>query len=273
MHEDIIHFPAAESTSPVYVSMAGTSYCDGSYHINRGSTDLVVLEYIVSGTGTLRIGKREFNPGAGDTYIIPTMTPHRYWSSSSNPWVKLWFNMHGSLVPRLLEEYGLKNKQVICGVPEMENRFREGLRKASASCCSQHDLVLIVHSLIASLAEVSGGQPVSREALCLKQFLDSRINGTVSLEEVAKQIHRSVPQSLRIFKKAWGISPYRYLIERKMQVARLMLENTLKPVNEIAGELGFKSEFHFSNLFKRKIGKSPRNFRNHLQEGQSHYKQ
>lgn len=38
---------------------------------------------------------------------------------------------------------------------------------------------------------------------------------------------------------------------------KVMLVDTVKPVKEIAADLGFQDEFYFSSLFKRKTGQSP----------------
>ena len=51
MHEDIITLPP--KNSPLNVNLCGISYCDGSYEIYREHSTIYVMEYVVSGSGTV----------------------------------------------------------------------------------------------------------------------------------------------------------------------------------------------------------------------------
>ncbi|UKI35289.1 MAG: hypothetical protein L6V93_13935 [Clostridiales bacterium] len=52
--------------------MCGISYCDYSYRIERKNSELNVIEYIISGTGTVNDNGRIFNPREGDIYFFET---------------------------------------------------------------------------------------------------------------------------------------------------------------------------------------------------------
>lgn len=66
-----------------------------------------------------------------------------------------------------------------------------------------------------------------------------------------------------LFKREFGISPLAYRNRCRMQLALdLLLTNKNKSVKEIALELGFKHLSHFSGLFRRTFGLSPRKMRN-----------
>lgn len=65
----------------------------------------------------------------------------------------------------------------------------------------------------------------------------------------------------RIFKIQTGLSPEQYFQRRRSQRAALMLLDSRKSVTEIAYELGYSDAAHFSRLFARLRGVSPRAYR------------
>lgn len=84
----------------------------------------------------------------------------------------------------------------------------------------------------------------------------------LSLKELSDLIHRSKVQTNRIFKDAFDTTPYEFLLECKMKHAKNMLLSSNLSVKEISELLNFSDEHYFSNLFKTKIGVSPKNYRN-----------
>ena len=61
----------------------------------------------------------------------------------------------------------------------------------------------------------------------------------------------------REFKRYYGVTPYQYILDRKIAVARRLLLVTNMKVFEISAQLGFSDEYYFSDLFKAKTGVSP----------------
>ena len=106
MHEDIVRIcrqiPEDES---FYIEMAGISYCDGSYRIERRAAAVYVFEYILKGQGTVRLNDETFHPVQGDVYILPAGSHHLYYAEPIDPWEKIWFNVGGPLVDHLLQAY------------------------------------------------------------------------------------------------------------------------------------------------------------------------
>ena len=68
-------------------------------------------------------------------------------------------------------------------------------------------------------------------------------------------------QAERLFRAETGIPPYRYYLDRKLELACQLLRETGMSVRDIASYLSFQDEFYFSGLFRRKIGVSPIQYR------------
>ncbi len=271
MREDIINLTKKAERPDIFnLELAGISYCDGSYKISRKNSRIYVFEYIIKGQGFLNINSREFEPKGGDVYIAHSGTDHSYWSSSQNPWTKIWFNVSGLLVENLMETYGLSNVFHISNC-YLEKLFKEGLVKIRQDIFSAHYLAsLIIHEIIMKISSYVASQKekvISPEAIKLKNYLDANIMKKMTLNTMGRLVSKSPSQTIRIFKKEYGTTPYNYLLEQRIRVAKLLLENTMKTIKEIAYELGFKDEYYFSNIFKKKTETSPLFYRKkHLEQ-------
>lgn len=65
-----------------------------------------------------------------------------------------------------------------------------------------------------------------------------------------------------MFREYTGISPIKYMHKIRIEKAQSLLLTTNMPVKAIAYEMGYNDEYHFSRLFKKHTGLSPKNFRN-----------
>ena len=105
MREDFIKIPVTGTDLPFFITTAGTSYCDGTYKIVRKNSKLACIEYIIKGSGTININGKIYCPKEGQSYFLPPGTDHEYFSSSDNPWEKVWVNVSGELVNLLTKIY------------------------------------------------------------------------------------------------------------------------------------------------------------------------
>lgn len=265
--ETFFYFPGQTGPNPCHVTLAGTSICDGSYRIERAKPTHAVLEYIVKGRGTLMVAGTEVHPEAGDVYCLVPGPSHRYSSSADDPWTKLWFNIDGPLVPLLLEAHGLAGTPLIRNCPA-KSLFERGHRFAKAGGSSLDErfsrLFLEIIQLAARVHRDRHARCVPPTALRLKAWLDARWKEPLTLDGMASVTGLSRAQTVRLFRGAFGVPPYRYLLKRRIQHAQALLSGTTMAVREVARETGFDDEYHFAAIFKRHTGMSPGHWgRNH----------
>ena len=65
----------------------------------------------------------------------------------------------------------------------------------------------------------------------------------------------------RLFRDATGLSPHRYVIERRIRAAQKMLSSTQSPLVDVALETGFGSQATFTRAFRQVTGVTPSQFR------------
>jgi len=92
-----------------------------------------------------------------------------------------------------------------------------------------------------------------------KEILDSTID-CCNIEEVAKTSMLSPAHLYRSFKKVYQVSPYQYLLKRRLQRAAGLLMNRDQNITEIAFQCGFPDLASFSKAFKKEYGYSPKSF-------------
>ena len=86
-------------------------------------------------------------------------------------------------------------------------------------------------------------------------------DGAVGLEELAVEAYLSKYHFLRLFRMAYGYSPYQYMQRLRIEKACAILSGTDTPVFELADLLGFRDSQSFTRLFTQRMGVSPTGWR------------
>ncbi|HWV07974.1 AraC family transcriptional regulator [Pseudomonas sp. GD03944] len=95
----------------------------------------------------------------------------------------------------------------------------------------------------------------------LTDYIDARMEGSISLTELARIADMPVDTFARHFKAETGMAPYMYVIKRRIHRAESLLRNSTMPIVSMAFELGFSSQSHFTSTFKRLTGTTPNAYR------------
>lgn len=266
MYEEINFFTDDVDSLPFIVQMSGISYCDGSYYIKRAESRVAVIEYIEKGTGTVRLDGKEYTASEGDVYILPSGHSHEYFSSSSDPWVKKFFNIKGTLFDELLRQYSLYEVGVIrnCDVKaafdeiyamtggEVDWRGEDGF----------FDRIAVkMHRLLAEISQLTRADAGSDELLKVKHYIDANLQRVISNDELSAMIFRSNDYLIKNFHRRFGQTPYSYQLDRRILAAKRLLQYTLLPIGSISERVGYRDRHYFSYLFKQKCGVTPMEYR------------
>ena len=95
----------------------------------------------------------------------------------------------------------------------------------------------------------------------LKEYIESHIGENISRTTLAEAVYLNPDYLARLFKQEMGVSVAAYLLERRMERARYLLQETQKPVGLIAEELGYENSSYFSKLFRKTYGVTPHELR------------
>ncbi len=92
-------------------------------------------------------------------------------------------------------------------------------------------------------------------------YMNENLQSTLSLADIAAPSHLAPNYFHRLFTTTFGITPLDYFTRRRMEIARQRLLADNARVKDVAFQLGFKSEFYFSRVFKKHVKISPSQYR------------
>jgi len=95
----------------------------------------------------------------------------------------------------------------------------------------------------------------------VRGFIDANLGGAIDLGSLASNAELSLFHFARAFKQSEGVTPHRYILERRVAKARELLTGTIEPLAQIALATGFADQSHFARRFREIVGLSPGEYR------------
>jgi AraC family transcriptional regulator len=172
---------------------------------------------------------------------------------------------------RLLEQGGPESFAELQPVPPTQTALALALAITSEVESGAASGALYAESLsLALLRYVVERSPVSnmrvRGALSDAQrrriacYIEEHLCDDLSLCDLAVLTGLQVRHFSTLFRRAFGLPPHRYLIERRLARAALLLSTSRAEIVEVALQLGFASQSHFTVAFRKRYGVSPRRY-------------
>ena len=159
----------------------------------------------------------------------------------------------------------LQNSKIPKHSANVQQRFWGKFRQISAFALPENEIQAALQGLfveiLARLSYAQAESGYSDEAVKLQNFLNANLDRIVSTKELAAEIYRSPDYCQKLFRREFGVTPYAYQLDRKMQIAKALLTDTTRSVGEIAESLGYSDLHYFSNLFMEKCGCRPLRYR------------
>ena len=251
---------------PLEVSRFGITNPDPEYRIKRWPSQVFVIEYIVSGTGYIEINGEKHQLSAGDAYVIHPGDYCEYYADKDDPYKKYWVNFTSQMhFSDFLSIYQI-NERIIRNI-DLSEYFGEIFALEEISNLNENlylHFSKIIYDIFHTIAihhktmidERSFDLPVM-----VRNELNHSIQTPITIGDIAKKFYRSKNDIISQFKKKYNVTPYAFLMDLRITLAKRLLMGTDKSIAKIASELCFYSEFHFSNCFKKKVGESPSEYR------------
>ena len=268
-HEKVkIFLNSSPSTEPFAIESIGITYADANYHHCRSkSLKVTVFEYVISGSGIVKTSSGNFEPKAGDSYLLCADDDQEYYSNLNDPWTKIWVNIIGVLPTEILNAYGLMRSTLFKQLNISE--FIERIHQVGEQ--NENDLAYINDRCFITFIKLcqflrrytlsTDGIKIPENITALKNYIDAHLNEKISLEKCGQIAGLSVSQTIRKFSKFFGMPPYEYMNQQRIETAKILLTSSQLPIYDIANQIGFADQYYFSKYFKKKIGKSPENYR------------
>jgi two-component system response regulator YesN len=95
-----------------------------------------------------------------------------------------------------------------------------------------------------------------------KKYISENYKDNITLNDVAEHVELNASYFSNLFKTEVGTNFSDYLLEVRMQVARKLLRDPIIKVYEIGCMVGYEDAVSFGRAFKKKVGMSPKEYRN-----------
>ena len=147
-----------------------------------------------------------------------------------------------------------------------EDLIREGgHHRATAGrlCAALAEVLLLKIEELAGLS-VSPGHAAEETFLRCKGAIEAQAAKLATLGDITRVVGIEASHLSRLFRRYQGLSPYQYLLHRKMALAAELLMDPTALVKEAAGAVGFADPYHFSRCFKKVHRVAPKEFQRSL---------
>jgi AraC family transcriptional regulator len=111
------------------------------------------------------------------------------------------------------------------------------------------------------LGDLKEGDTVHTTFTRVREYVDAHLCSRLDVHALARVVGLSASQFSRVFQKAVGVSPHRYVVQCRVIRAKELLATTRLSLTEIALTSGFADHSHFSRRFHEFTGVAPREFR------------
>jgi AraC-like DNA-binding protein len=134
---------------------------------------------------------------------------------------------------------------------------------SDAQLCKIHALLLYLIADLLEAHQIDDTADLNVFARLAKsiEYMDRNYLDSPALQDVAAQSHLAPNYFHRLFSSTFGVSPFNYMLTRRMNLAKQLLSSSAHTVREVAADCGYSSEFYFSKTFKKHFGTSPSAYR------------
>jgi len=132
--------------------------------------------------------------------------------------------------------------------------------------CREEDLLAAVSGLIDTHRARPRAGLAPGALRRVREHIDAHLAERVEPAALAALAGLSECHFSRAFKQSLGMPPHRYLMARRVEAAAGLIRDSDRPLVDIALALGFSDQSHFTRLFTRLNGETPRDFRRRHRE-------
>ncbi|MDE6471251.1 MAG: AraC family transcriptional regulator [Eubacterium sp.] len=248
---------------PLNVMVIGNSVCDSSYHVKRRKSHIIAIEYIKKGSQTLFINSKEYQSEKNSAILLTKNSNHEYFCDSEIPLEKEWIVFDGELAEYFVKTYVSENEYCFkdCNLLHFFEEINR-IKKHSENDYEKltDNIAVILHKMF---IQIKNSQRKNDSTIPeqIQHYLDENIEKKISINDLCQTFSYSKNQIIKMFRDYYGVTPYHYFLERKIDIAKLYLCNTKYSINEISCMLAFSDQNYFSTQFRHITGMSPAEYR------------
>ncbi|HSH19966.1 MAG TPA: AraC family transcriptional regulator [Draconibacterium sp.] len=233
-----------------------------------------MLVYCAKGSGIVMIREEQIPVSGEQFFVIPVGEEFKYYSviNENSRLLVAQFNGNNSkllgnefsVVRNLIPSVNNKvaNREML--FDEIFNNLSKGFHDKNleyVNFCFGHLLATFIYANKTSDDMSDESNPVIRQSI---DYMNKNLHLKLTLQQIAYEAGYSATYFTTLFKKETGYSPHSYFSHLKILKATEFLDYTRHKVKEISYSLGYADPYYFTKDFKKRMGLSPRQYRNRV---------
>lgn len=259
------------SINNINLLYASASRYGGDWHSSPHTHYCTEIFYVTEGSGQFQIEDKVYPVHAHDLVIVNPNISHTELSHNANPLAYIVLGLED------VELSSTENKDAsfcIINLKEIKDIVRfyfdqiiKEIKETSPDAqtiCRNLTENLIIHlsrqaNFSVTLAPIQKRNP--RVCITIRQYIDNHFKENISLDMLAELSHVSKYHMVHVFTEEYGISPINYLIAKRIEEGKKLLQTTDYSLALIGKTLGFSSPSYFSQAFKKQVQCTPLEYR------------
>lgn len=253
-----------------YISI---SKYEGDWNSMPHTHQFTELFYVLHGEGVFYIEREKVPVKTDDLIIINPNVEHTEKTFPNNPMEYIVFGVEGLAFSfpehdqaygrgYSFYSYGSDKNQFINFAQLMMHEFQDKKPGFEKVCHGLLEVLLVYISRKQKLSVISESSfQLSKECAIAKRYIDTNYAQDITLDSLADLTHINKFYLAHSFTECIGQSPISYLTERRLAACKELLSSSNLSVTQIATSAGFSSQSYFSQIFNKKVGMSPRQYR------------
>jgi AraC-like DNA-binding protein len=252
----------------VVPAYGGFERCNSDYVVRRDGLEFNTLELVVGGEGRVNMNGTGAELRPGTLFHYDRTTRLEMSTDERLPMTKYFLCLTGTRAARRVQESGIRVGAVVqlAMYAEVQRMFEELIREgqhhriATERICRAlvEVLLLRIEDLVHPASQTGHGD--EETYLRCKTAIETRAAELDRLRSITRAVGVGNSQLGRLFRRYAGLSPYQFLLRRKMALAAELLMEPDSLVKEVAARVGFADPYHFSRCFKRIYLVAPKMF-------------
>ncbi|CAN7409193.1 AraC family transcriptional regulator [Paenibacillus sp. LjRoot153] len=234
-----------------------------TYHVTKNNGfDVPGVFITYEGKGMLTQDNASYELHAGTYFIVQEGVTTSY-RCHNNDWKFYFIDFNSLAMPRFLQLplcVVVSSGKIGEALQKCE-RLIETLIEQPLGCPYATNILLQEILLLFSKEQSVATMPQHKKLNKIILYIHKHLDQAIRVEELVQLSGLARTTFYTRFRDITGLSPSDYMLKLKLESAKVSLETTTLSVKEIAANLQFYDEFHFSKLFKRKYGLSPSSLR------------
>ena len=260
----------------IYISK---SKFENDWHSTPHHHPFTEIFFITNGQGVFQIGDELVSVKESDLIIINPNCSHTEKSTNlSNPLEYIVFGINNLAIASssnnledgndILNSYKIinfktKKNELLYYLNTLMRELEEKNVNYELACKSILTLFLIyvMRNTSSDIFITENLEKVNVECMKIKNYIDSHYSENITLDFLSNLTYVNKFHLVHLFTKEMNISPINYLINKRIDESKNLLSTTNYSIRDISSIVGFSNSSYFSQMFKKIVGVSPKEYR------------